>query len=235
MKLDNRLQSIADFIRTSKKILDVGTDHGYLCLYLVKNKIAEKGIASDLSKGSLSKAIKLIKKEGMQESIECRLGSGLKVAKEEDNIDTIVIAGMGGVLISEILEEDINFIVKTKPKLILQPVQKPELLREYLINNLYAIQEENLVKSDGKIYNIIVARFTGVKDEDYDSKYFEVGKYSDNKSSAYAEQIEFLINKYENIIVSMGKAEELKPKVIKSMESYVAFLKELKRNAIKRN
>ncbi|MGL5439651.1 MAG: tRNA (adenine(22)-N(1))-methyltransferase [Filifactoraceae bacterium] len=234
MKIDKRLQTIADMIKDSKMILDVGTDHGYLCSYLVQNKKAELGIASDISKSSLQKAIDLLEKENMGGKIQCRLGAGLKVIDKDDKVDTIVISGMGGILISEIIEADKILIQKTKPILILQPVQKPEIIRRYLINNDYLILEETLVESEKKIYNIIKTIYKGTKDIDYESDYFEIGKYT-NKDSTYYKQLNFLIDKYETVVNSMKKSDEISEKDIENKEVYIQFLKELKNYEAKEN
>ena len=91
--------------KTSKKILDVGTDHGYVPIHLVKNKRVISAIAADISGSSLQKAKDEIKKNNLSDVIFVREGNGLQVITDKDEVDTVVIAGMGGVLISDILEE----------------------------------------------------------------------------------------------------------------------------------
>ena len=121
--IDNRLMTIADMVSRKGIFLDVGTDHGYLPIYLIKNGKIDKAIASDVSKGSLSKAIEEVKKEKLQDKIETRLGSGLMVIKEDDKLDTVVLAGMGGILISELIAEKLEYIKKADIEFIVQPVQ----------------------------------------------------------------------------------------------------------------
>ncbi|MGB5824657.1 MAG: class I SAM-dependent methyltransferase, partial [Proteocatella sp.] len=119
--IDNRLKTIAEMVTRKGTLLDVGTDHGYLPIYLIKNDILENAIASDVSKGSLAKAIEEVKKEKLTDKIQTRLGSGLRVIKTEDEIDTIVLAGMGGILISQLIDEKLEYIRHNDVEIIVQP------------------------------------------------------------------------------------------------------------------
>lgn len=156
--IDERLKTIADMVSKPGTLLDVGTDHGYLPIYLVQNKVVKNIIASDVSKGSLSKAIIQVKLHKLESSIETRLGSGLEVIKEGDKIDTIVISGMGGNLISELIDKRLKHIRKNDIEIIVQPVQLPESIRKYFYENNFDILEEKLAKADGRIYHIIKAK-----------------------------------------------------------------------------
>ncbi|QCX32391.1 SAM-dependent methyltransferase [Caloramator sp. E03] len=153
MKLSNRLDNIARFIPNCKCIADIGTDHGLIPIYAVLNGICDKAIASDIKKGPLQAAKKNIEYYGLLDKIELRLGSGLEVLKlGEANV--IVIAGMGGYTISNLLEAE-EKIAKEAEFLILQPTQHPEALRRYLVNFGFKILDEELVKDDNKYYHII--------------------------------------------------------------------------------
>ena len=96
--LKGRLLAIANAVPPSRAIADIGTDHGLVPVWLVTNGIAQKAIITDISPGSLAKAESLIKQEGLADKIEPRLGDGLLPVKPGE-VDTIVIAGMGGMLI----------------------------------------------------------------------------------------------------------------------------------------
>lgn len=156
--IDNRLKTIAEMVTRKGMLLDVGTDHGYLPIYLIKHDILKNAIASDVSKGSLAKAIEEVKKEKLTDKIQTRLGSGLKVIKAEDEIDTIVLAGMGGILISQLIDERLEYIRKNDVELIVQPVQSPESVRKYFCKNGFSVKQEKLAKAEGRIYHIIKAR-----------------------------------------------------------------------------
>lgn len=157
--LDNRLMAIARLAKGAKSLIDIGTDHGYLPIYLIKNNWIEKAIAADVSKGSLSKAIEEIEKEKLEDKIEARLGSGLEVLKEDDDVDIAVFAGMGGLLISQLIDKRKNYVAKHNLKLIMQPVQLPEILRGYLYKHNFSINHEELRKAEGRIYHILVAEY----------------------------------------------------------------------------
>ncbi len=107
--MDHRLLAIAEEIGKSKKVLDVGTDHGYLAVYLIEKNLADFAIVSDISKGSLQKATTLIAEKKLGNRIESRLGSGLEVLRQEDMVDHVVIAGMGGNLIASIVLQKKRF------------------------------------------------------------------------------------------------------------------------------
>nr|WP_245522806.1 class I SAM-dependent methyltransferase [Thermoanaerobacter italicus] len=143
MKLTERLRKIAEYIPHGSKVADIGTDHGFIPVYLIKSKIATYVVASDLNKGSLNKAVKEVQKRNLQSLIDTRLGNGLHVLLPGE-VDVVVIAGMGGILITKILEEGKD-IAKTIKKFLLQPMRDSAYLREYLIENGYKICDEELV------------------------------------------------------------------------------------------
>lgn len=176
--MDNRLKLIASLAKGYKKIIDVGTDHGYLPVYLIKNKFVESAIVSDISKDSLDKAVRLIKENSLNNKIEYRVGNGLDIINSNDKINLIIIAGMGGKLISEIIDFKKNFICENKIDLILQPMQNYDALREYLIKNDFLIKSY-LVKED-KIYQVIKVSGFG-KNEKYTKEEIYFGKLDDYK------------------------------------------------------
>lgn len=130
MQLSSRLKAICNMVDHCNCTADIGTDHGYIPIYLVKNNICNRAIASDINKGPIRKAEINIRNEDLQNKIECRLGSGLNTINIGE-VQEIIIAGMGGNLIRDIINENIN-IFKSVNTLILQPIQNPEVLREYI-------------------------------------------------------------------------------------------------------
>lgn len=172
MKLSDRLQAIANFIPKNSLVGDIGTDHGYIPMYLIENGISKKVIASDVSQGSLNKTISYIDDLKYNEKINARLGDGLECFKPFE-IDTVVIAGMGGLLIRDILNKDIK-LTNTITNFIFQPMVASNDLREYLINNNFQIVDEDLVKEDDKYYEIIFAKKgKAIIDKEI---YFEISK-----------------------------------------------------------
>lgn len=155
MKLDKRLQKLAMLVPANSIVADIGTDHGYVPKYLIDNDIAKLVIATDISEGSLSKTTSYVEEENLSESILPRLGSGLDPLKPFE-VDTVIIAGMGGILISEILKAN-RKKAETFLRFILQPMVGSNELRRYLIEDGFKIVDEELVREDGRYYEIIVA------------------------------------------------------------------------------
>ena len=157
MELSKRLNWIIEKLDKVEVIMDVGTDHGYIPIYLVKNNIAKKVIASDINKEPLRKAKINASLDGVIDKIDLRLGGGLSPLNNKE-ANAIIIAGMGGNLIRDILESDLNK-VKSLDYLILQPAQNPEVLRKYLYNNNYEILEEDICLDENKYYEIFKVKY----------------------------------------------------------------------------
>ncbi len=151
-----RLQKIADLVPKSDVVADIGTDHAYIPLYLIKEGKIKKAIASDIKKGPVTRAKENIKQYGMDDTIDIRLGPGLETVSPGE-ADVIVIAGMGGILISDILDASPE-VVEKADVLILQPMTAARELREYLCEKDFKIEDEYVVAEENKIYNIIVCK-----------------------------------------------------------------------------
>ncbi|WP_246579107.1 tRNA (adenine(22)-N(1))-methyltransferase [Alkaliphilus flagellatus] len=156
IRLTPRLQKIADQVIEGDVVADIGTDHGYIPIYLLKNKISPFVIAGDINEKPLESAENNIKKYSLSDKAETRLGSGLSILKPGE-VDTVIVAGMGGLLISDLLTTSKKVVEKLNT-LILQPMQAQPELRKYLINNGFTIEKDILVKEDHHIYEIIVAK-----------------------------------------------------------------------------
>lgn len=207
MELSKRLNWIVGKLEKSNIVMDVGTDHGYIPIYLVKNNIASKVIASDINKDPLKKAEINASLDGVRDKIELRLGGGLQPLKNKE-AEAVIIAGMGGNLIRDILEHDLNK-VKNLNYLILQPAQNPEVLREYLYTNSYEILEEDLCLDEGKYYEIFKVRYKTGNALRLDDIYYEVSPMLlKNKSSLLKEYIEYKIEKYKKVVKSINDVTE---------------------------
>ena len=158
-KLSQRLKVVADFVPQNSRVADIGSDHAYLPVYLMKQKQIEFGIASEVAKGPLDNAIQEIKAEGLSDRIDTRLADGLLSVQPEDKIDCVTIAGMGGTLIKNILENGKSHLSGNE-LLILQPNVGEDRLRTWLMNNQYEISDETILREDGHTYEIIVAKKT---------------------------------------------------------------------------
>ena len=182
--LDNRLKLCAGFVRKGAKLVDVGTDHAYLPIWLVKNKVIEHALACDINEGPLSAGKADVERHGLKDNITLRLSDGL-CSVNDTEADDIVIAGMGGELIARILS-DCKW-AKTKGKhFILQPMTKCEVLIRWLYENGFEIIKQKACECDNKHYTVMLANYTGHSDEISDS-FCYMGKLdaTDDKSKKY--------------------------------------------------
>ncbi len=153
--LDDRLQAVADFVPPASSVADIGTDHGYLAIELLKINSTRRVIAADLNAGPCQAARRTISEAGFSDSIEVRQGDGL-AALTPGEVDTVCIAGMGGKLEADILEARPDVTAQLKC-LVLQPQNGFEYLRDWLYTHDWHIEDEKLAKVDGRVYQIIKA------------------------------------------------------------------------------
>lgn len=156
IKLSKRLLKIAEMVPSGTILADIGTDHGYLPIYLIEHQIARKVYACDVNPEPLQSAIDHIKQFHIS-NIECLLGSGL-IPIEDKYVDVVTLSGMGGTLISSILQDSIDYINIRKPILIIQPNVGAAAVRRFLHQINYEIMQEQLVFEKGKFYPIIKAQ-----------------------------------------------------------------------------
>jgi tRNA (adenine22-N1)-methyltransferase len=155
IKLSDRLQKIADFIEPGESVADVGTDHGFLPIALWEQGKSPHVILSDINAGPLEKARFNINKYFPEKEFDIRIGSGIQTIRPAE-VDDIVIAGMGGLLIAEILGDDLEKSRSYK-KLILQPRNAQNKLRAWLLENGFTIRDEVLVRERKYLCEIIQA------------------------------------------------------------------------------
>lgn len=209
MKLSPRLQIIADSIIGCDTLADIGTDHASLPIYLVKKGSVKRAIASDINKGPIEIAEARISSNRLEDKIQTRLGSGLTILKQNE-VNIIVIAGMGGMLIADIIEASIE-VAKSAEALILQPMLDSGRLRAYLMRNGFEITDEELAKEDRKLYEVIWVRkankpqpiesFLDIGPKLIEKKHPLVGELVDKK----AKEIQKVMNKLVGIETETGK------------------------------
>ena len=202
--LTPRLMTIAALVREGAKIIDVGTDHAYVPIYLaLENKICG-ALATDINEGPLQRADENIEKYGLANLVKTKRTNGL-FGIDMEGYDTVIVAGMGGLLIADILQnaprtEGISFI--------LQPMTAIPELRKYLLGNAFKITEEHIVREDEKLYTVIVAERG--EDVPYSEAEFLLGKYS-KESPLYPEMVkkikEKLLKKLSGMLSSKEKHE----------------------------
>ena len=153
IKLSDRLSAVASFVKVGARICDVGTDHGYLPVYLLQNNIVSSAIAADINAGPLASAVKTAESCNLREKITFVLTDGL-CGIDEKSVDTVVIAGMGGETMVKILSASLWATEKGR-RLILQPQTKSEELLTYLRDKA-ALTDAKLCEDAGRLYQIFV-------------------------------------------------------------------------------
>lgn len=226
MDLTDRLLGIANFIEDKSIVGDIGTDHGYIPAYLIEKGTAKKVIATDISSSSLKKAEELVRLKGLQEDIDLRIGDGLDVIKPYE-VDTLIIAGMGGVLITDILKNNYK-TARSINNFILNPMVAQEELRMYLYNNNFTIVEEKIVYEGEKYYEIIHAKWG--KDFIEDAIYYEISKVLLKRKDPMLKQlIKSKIHSIEKIIndlsdESSARANKRKNELNVKMKKYMEVI-----------
>ena len=200
INIDNRLQTIAVLI-SGGITADVGSDHAYLPIWLLLNKKINKAYAIDISANSIAKIKRTLEKYNISEEIIVPvLSDGLSEFSGLHEVTDVIIAGIGGETISEIIKDikikNINFI--------LQPNTKVEFLREFLYKNGFYIIKEMVAEDKSRLYNIIQAEFTG---EYYNPEPLEIVAGKNIKHAGYINKVK---KKLYNILKDLNKKGEEK-------------------------
>ena len=199
--IDNRLKVCADMVSGNGIVCDVGTDHAYLPAYLIENNICDYAIASDINEGPLKFAQQTIIKYHIEDKIRLLKSDGLKNIPSE-NVSDVVIAGMGGETIAEIISG--TQWLKSGVNLVLQPMTRAGYLRKWLYKNGFEIAEEKAVIQDRFIYTAIRAFYSGYK--------FNIGKVTEIagriniETDAGMKYCQNQLSKINNIAMGLSKA-----------------------------
>ena len=153
MSLSERLQTVIGLCPDSECVADIGTDHGFVPMALIEEGKASRAVASDVGAAPLQRALEHVERAGLSEKISLRLGDGLKTLSPGE-ADTVVITGMGGLLIRKILSESPEIVKKTKT-LILSPQSDIAEARRFVSERGFLFEEERMVFEDGKFYVIM--------------------------------------------------------------------------------
>lgn len=169
IELSKRLQLVRSYIADQSNVADIGADHAYLLLSLAEQGKLGKGVVGELNDGPLENARRQIERSGLSAQIDVRKGDGLAVLKPQE-VDTIVLAGMGGTLIARILERGREKLVGVK-RLVLQPNVGGNQVRVWADQNGWHLVAESLVEDAGILYEVIVLE-PGEKPEQYIDEQF---------------------------------------------------------------
>ncbi len=161
LNLKGRLSLCAEFVRKGSRLADIGTDHGYLPIALCQSGTIPCALACDINPLPLESARKNIAEYGLSDRIQIRLSDGLQEVGA-DEIDDVVIAGMGGELIASILGE-CPWVRDPSKNLILQPMTRHDVLTAWLCENGFCIEEQGAVFDAGKVYTVMRVQYDGVR------------------------------------------------------------------------
>ncbi len=204
-----RLLAVANAASDAQIIADIGTDHAYVPVYLVQNNMINRAIAMDINEGPLFRASENIKKFSLESRISTRLSDGLS-ALSDNEADTVIIAGMGGVLINSIIRRDKDRLTSVK-RYVLQPMTAIDETRRYLEQNGFVITDETLAKEDEKIYTIITAQKGEMKI--CREVYYHIGEMLVKKrDKILPELLQGKIYEYEKALSSMQNTQNLQTK-----------------------
>ncbi len=205
MQLSKRLYAAASFVTKGSVVADIGCDHAYTSIYIAENGIAKRVIAADINEGPVRTAKENVKACGMQKYIEVRQSCGLEKLRPEDNVDTLLISGMGGNLIIDILKGNAPVMENVK-ELILQPQSDIYRVRHFLHDTHFKIDAEKMIYDNEKYYTVIKAvRGTQTFDNEYEYIY---GRYLiDNRDEIFMRYLKKLYASNLSIIDSLNKRD----------------------------
>lgn len=199
MDKSKRIEFIVSNLEKVTTLADIGTDHGYVPLLALRNELCEKAIACDINKDPLAKGKLNAILEGIDDKIEFRLGNGFEPLNINE-VEEVVIAGMGGNLIRDIIQKDLNKAASCN-YLVLIPAQNPEVLREYLYKNDFEIITEDLCFDEGIYYELFKVRKAEGQAIELDSIYYEISPMLlRSKHPLMKNYIDYKINEYNKIL-----------------------------------
>lgn len=223
MELSIRLKTISNLVDKCHTVVDVGTDHGYIPIYLTKESFCDKAIASDINRGPVEKARKNVSLYNIDEKVECRLGPGLTTVKRGE-VQGAIIAGMGGNLIRDIILQSYD-IFKSLDFAVLQPSQNPEVLRKFIYEEGITILEEDLCFDEGIYYEVMKVKFEGHNPKSVPEIYYEVSPYLLKSGNGLMK--DYIMEKIENNKKISSKIQDVTENAIEKKAKVEAKIKEL--------
>lgn len=225
--LSKRLAQVASFVPEQARLADIGSDHAYLPVYLASAGKIDYAIAGEVAQGPLQAATSQIKKYGYTHKIIPRLADGLAAIQAKDQIDTIIIAGMGGLLTKRILTEGQNgSFLSNKERLILQPNNHEQLLRHWLAANYYQIYDEQIIEDHGKIYEIIAA--FPQKGVDYTVKELYFGPIlMSERSTVFQKKWQKILQTKQKILINLKNAQHPSEDKVEKIKKEISWIEEV--------
>ncbi len=216
MQLSKRMQKLASLVTEENRLADVGTDHGYIPIFLVREGKIPSALAMDINPGPLARAKEHIETYGLTTYIKTRLSDGLEKLRE-DEAESVLIAGMGGILTVRILEGGAHCLASVK-ELILQPQSDIHLVRQWLWEHQYRILVEDIVVEDGKYYPMMKA--VPGQDQAYAQEEWYYGRTSLQRTPEVL--FGYLEKKY-------GEMQKIQDRLLQSAQEGSARMQEVKK------
>ncbi len=223
--LSIRLQQVADFVEKNSFIADIGSDHGYLPVYLVAKEISQQAICGEVVKGPFHATLEEVKKNQLEDKIDVRLGDGLEVLQLEDQVSVISICGMGGKLIVDILNRGKEQLTPQRD-LLLEPNINEPLVRKWLVEHNYQITKEAIVRDNHKTYEIIYAKKSEKKVSLTPQEMFFGPLLLKEKNEIFQKKWQHVLTTRQKIVAQLKKAEVKDMEKISEFEQEISWIKE---------
>lgn len=226
MKLTPRLKAVAALVPVGDRVADIGSDHAYIPVELIRSGQASTVIASDVHQGPVENAKKVVTLAELEDRIQVRLGSGFDVYGAGE-IDTAILAGMGGFLIRDLISDAMH-LVKTLNRLVLQPMVAMRELRVWLLENGFELCEEQIAQEGEKFYEIFSVKYTGVVTSPVSLRTAELGnsmvRENDELSIRY---MAYRIRKTETVLSALRSAKTPDPETLEIFKTRLELLREV--------
>lgn len=229
IKLSKRLKEIADFIPRTSRLADIGSDHAYLPIYLIEQEKIDYAVAGEVAAGPLRHAQEEVSSRGLEDKIHVRLGDGLEVIERADEIDHVVIAGMGGLLIASILERGFeNKKIARGQKFVLQPNNEEPHLRRFLLEKKFEILQESILFENNHFYEIIVTEYQGGQEKEaWSEEELLFGRFVEEADpQTFKEKWLDEKRKIESIIASLEHSKENKQDKPREFQDKINLIEE---------
>lgn len=225
--LSQRLTQVAQLIPIGARVADIGTDHAYLPVQLALEGKISSAVASDINEGPVNAAKAHVEKYQLQSVIDVRQGDGLEVL-EPGEVDVVVLAGMGGPLITSLLEKG-RPILQSVSRIVVQPNVCSHLVRAWFMNHDWELKEEKIVEEKGKVYEILMAEpgpgeapYAGLTEDEKAQALFMGPYLLKEKSEAFRQKWKREYELRQQILSSLAQSDSPE-----SREKEAQLLKEL--------
>ncbi|MGI8316119.1 tRNA (adenine(22)-N(1))-methyltransferase [Halobacillus mangrovi] len=227
--LSQRLYKVATYLPEGSHFADIGSDHAYLPCYVCLRDETARAVAGEVNQGPYESARNEVTLHSLQDRIDVRLGNGLEVL-EKDEVNQVVIAGMGGPLIRDILEAGKKKL-GTVQRIIAQPNIDSRSIRRWFLNNGYSLVDESILEESGHIYEILVAE-QGDAGKPYDKQQIDkelwLGPYLLKQGGVtFRKKCQEEMDKKKYVLEQLKKASSVDPKKIEGLNNEIMWLKEV--------